>query len=139
MKWDHRRSSTSHGGKQESLNNTTLLSLQTPLTLFTDIFILVFQFQECVPPRRGRKKEAIQLLAIPTHHCSQFSSNFPSCLLPRAESCLCSATHFISTVLFCPLPMKSTQDKKKEGCGSPLVRIQPQPLVPMRSTETMDI
>lgn len=113
------------GGKQESFNNTTFLSLRTPIPLFTDIFILVFQFQERVPPCQRRKKEAIQLLAIQTHHYSQFSSNFSSCLLPRAEACLCSATHFISTVLFCPWPVKSTQDKKKEDSGSSLILIPP--------------
>lgn len=113
------------GDKQESFSNTTFLSLRTPIPLFTDIFISVFQFQERVPPCQRRKKEATQLLAIQTHHYSQFSSNFSSCLLPRAETCLCSATHFISTVLFCPWSVKSTQDEKKEDRGSSLTLIPP--------------
>lgn len=84
-----------------------------PITLFTDIFILVFQFQEYFPPCQRRKKEAIQLLAMQNHPCSQFSSNFSPCCLPRAETCLCFATHFISIMLFHPLPMKSTEEKRK--------------------------
>lgn len=42
---------------------------------------------------------------------------FQFLFMPPSKSwvlpCLCFVTHFISIVLFCPLPMKSTQDKKK--------------------------
>ena len=62
---------------------------------------LVVQFQECSPPQKRRKKEAVHLLATPNHNYSRFSSNFSSCHLPKAESCLSFAVHFISIIISC--------------------------------------
>lgn len=137
IKKDHRRS-TLPRGEQEPLNDITFLPRKCPEHCSLTFSFRSFNFKKHLPLSQRRKKKAIQLLAIGSHHYSIFSSNFSSCHLPRAESCLFFATHFISIIIFHPLPMKSTQEKKKEHFNSCLVLSPSWLLVPMFLMEITD-